>query len=474
MNAYKKLFNNVIVFTIGSLGSKLIAFLLLPLYSFYLSSAEYGTIDLVVTTVSMLLPVVSVCMNDAAVRFAMDKTNNNRKVLTNCLTVFFVTFLGFIFFLPVFSVSKIIFDYVVYLYVLILLQGCYQIIAQFARGIGKSKIFAGSGIILAFFTAIFAILFLVVFKTGLVGYFWAIIIAYIVSLLYLLFFVKPLNYFHFRLIEWKFSRELVTYSLPLIPNYLIWIGTNSVSKYIITFFIGVSATGIFAIGSKIPTMLSVISDIFIQAWQLSVIEEFENNNDKNSNFYNNVFSIYSMILIVGAGIFIMLLKVIFRYLFDPSYFQAWEVVPFLFIGTVFSAFAGFIGQAYIGLKKTSGVIRTSSIAGIISITLSFVLIPIIGLPGAGISSMISFLILFLIRYKEMNREMKLKINWVNFILSILILILEIIVLHLKLNLILEVFVNSLLVLILLFIYRASLLTMLKMIISKFLKRNPAL
>lgn len=466
MDAYKKLFNNVIIFTIGSLGSKLIAFLLLPLYSFYLTSTEYGTVDLVITTVSMLLPIVSVCMNDAAVRFAMDKINDNRKVLTNCFVVFFTTFLIFILFSPVFSISKLIFNYIFYLYLLIFLQGSYQIIAQFARGIGKSKVFAGSGIILAFSTAIFAIIFLVVFKTRLIGYFWAMIIAYVISLSYLLVFVRPFDYFSFRLVDWKFSKDLIRYSFPLIPNYLIWIGTNSISKYIITFFISVSATGIFAIGSKIPTMLSVISDIFIQAWQLSVIEEFESEDEENSDFYNNIFSIYSMILIVGAGAFIMLLKMIFRYLFDASYFQAWEVVPFLFVGTVFSAFAGFIGQVYIGLKKTAGIIRTSSIAGIVSIVLSFVLIPTIGLSGAGISSMVSFLILFLIRYKEMHEEMNLNIKWGSFIASLLVLGCEILVLNIGFTMLIEFIINFSLLLLLLFIYREPLILILKMILSK--------
>ena len=70
---YKKLVKNSVVFFIGNLGSKVITFLIVPFYTYYLTTAEYGTADLVTTTVNLLVPFAMVGMNEAVLRFTVSK-----------------------------------------------------------------------------------------------------------------------------------------------------------------------------------------------------------------------------------------------------------------------------------------------------------------------------------------------------------------------------------------------------------------
>ena len=83
MNPYRKLFSNSAIFAIGDLGSRVISFLLLPLYTYYLTTEQYGVTDLILTTVNLLLPVVFLSIQNAVLRFIMDKSEKTDEIVSN-------------------------------------------------------------------------------------------------------------------------------------------------------------------------------------------------------------------------------------------------------------------------------------------------------------------------------------------------------------------------------------------------------
>lgn len=158
---------------------------------------------------------------------------------------------------------------------------------------------------------------------------------------------------------------MLKYSIPLIPNSIMWWLINASSRFFISYFLGITTNGLFAVASKIPALVTIMSQIFSQAWQLSAIEEFDNKN--NDKFYSSVFKHLSSVMYLGSLLLIIVLKPLFYYLFSVDFFEAWKVVPFLLVGAVFSAFSGFIGATYVASKQTSGVFKTSVVGGGISI-----------------------------------------------------------------------------------------------------------
>src|SRR5699024_8403099 len=154
-------FNNVIIFGVGNLGSKIISFILVPLYTYYLSQAEYGTSDLVFTTSNMLLPLVSGMMYDAILRFIMDKNkkNSTSTIMTNAFSISIVGYLALLLFYPILHYFNFLEGSLPYLYILLFLQIFKQIFAQYARAKGRSVVFAVQGIITTLATGIFNILF---------------------------------------------------------------------------------------------------------------------------------------------------------------------------------------------------------------------------------------------------------------------------------------------------------------------------
>jgi len=437
MNSYKKLVNNSIIFGVGRLGSRIVSFLLVPLYTYYLSTGEYGTVDLTMTTVNLLIPIVSVSAYEAVLRFTMDENEEPQIILSNSMTIALVGFVVALFFYPILNYFNVLQGNLVYLYMILFAQMVERVLAQYIRALGKVKMFALNGILLTFTTGILNVLFLVYFGLGIVGYYWALILSYLFSSVYLIIFTDSYKDLRFSNYNKNTINDLISYSIPMIPNSLMWWLINASSRYFIRWFIGVSANGLFAVASRIPSILTIFYQVFNQAWQLSAIEEFE--NEKKSEFYTVIFDNLSSFMFIGASGIIIFIKLIFELFFAAEYFYAWRIVPFLLLGTIFSSFSTFLGTNYIAAKQTKGVFKTSVYGGIISLILNIAFIPSIGLVGAGISSMVSFFAMFLLRYFDTRQYIELDVDWIKLALNIFMILLQIGLLSVGLGRTIELF-----------------------------------
>ncbi|MFL2128262.1 lipopolysaccharide biosynthesis protein [Ruoffia sp. FAM 26255] len=464
MNSYKKLLNNSFVFAIGSLGSKIINIILVPIYTYYLSAQEYGSVDILITTVSMLLPIVSFSMYDAVLRFAMNKNSNKTIIFSNAL---FITTIGLILslsFWPFFKYFGLEINHLPYFYLILFGQVFERLLAHYARGIGKVKVFALNGVILTFSTGILNIIFLVFLKLGIEGYLLSMVFAYTITISYLIYNIKPSNIIKIKVINSTTIKKLLKYSVPLIPNALMWWIINASSRYFILFYVGLSANGLFAVASRIPTFINLISQVFSQAWQLSAIEEYENQG--NSDFYSKIFQNFISLMFISSSVIILIIKPLLYYVFAVEYYESWKVVPFLLLGVVFSSFSSFLGAIFIATKETKEVFKTSIYGGIVSLLLNYILIPIFGLIGAGIASMSSFFVMFLLRYVIVNKYIFIKIE-LKFLINYLILLsLQIIVLFINFSLLLEFVIQIIIVLYLIYYNRKLFLNLFKILLNK--------
>ena len=472
MNSYKNLFNNTIVYFIGILGSKLISFVLVPVYTYYLTTEQYGTVDLITVAAATLMPIVTLCMYEAVLRFSLDKSTNKVLVINNALFIFSISYVVFILLSPIFLLLDFDWHSILYLYLLVLFEGLSMIFAQYARSLGHSKLFAVDGILKTLATGILNIVFIVFLNLGIRGYMLALIISYIGSTLFLSIKTQAIKHISKDKIEKSLAKVMLKYTLPLVPNNIMWSLINSSSKFIINYNLGVGANGLYAVSTKIPTIINMGSTVFSQAWQLSIIEEYEENKNTES-FYSNVFEIYSTSMLILLSILIVIIKPLFSLLFSNEYFDGWKPVPFLLLGAVFSAFSGFIGSAYTVSKQTSGTLKTSIYGGVISLVTNFLLIPRVGLIGAGISSMISYFTMFVIRFFDTREYTNLEINWNRLILTLILVMLQSVFLFVPSSISIETVVELVLLLVLLTINRSVISKIFKLgfRIIKSLKNN---
>lgn len=403
----------------------------MPLYTYYLTVEEYGTVDLVLTTISLVLPVVTLSVYEAVLRYVMDRNDLSDKVFINATVVLLAGYTFMALILPLLQHLRIFDGQLIFLYILIVLQGIYALISQFTRALGLIKLYAVNSLFLAILIALLSVIFLAVLGMRLTGYLLALTIAYLLSATHLVIRVKIVKYLYIRSIDFTVIKILLIYAVPLIPNSIMWWVTSTSNRYIILFFTGVYANGLFALANKIPSLLTLVYSVFYQAWQLSAIEEIKSKD--NAAFFSKVYEYFTGVLIIGTSLILVFIKPIIHLSTPPNFFESWKLVPFLLLGVFFSNLAGFLGANYLAAMNTSGVLKTTVISAVANIIFSLLLIPLLGALGASISTMIGFMVLWVIRLIDTKKIIQISYNIKWFLLNTFILILQISTLYLELE-----------------------------------------
>lgn len=423
LEKYKKLFSNSLVFAIGNLGSKIITFVMVPLYTHFLTAAEYGQVDVLTTVVGLLTPIVTLSSIDSVFRYALDVHSNKAKVITNGFFISILSLLLFCLFIPITNH----YTFFTITFFITYVTAVESMLQEFARGIGKSRLFAITGILMTLVTVISNVILLVLLHTGISGYLTSLIVAQVVGIVFLGYRLRIWRYLRVRNISLPLLKDMLAYSIPLIPNMISWWLSSSANKFIIAFFLGATANGIFAVANKIPSLISVLYTIFTQAWQISAVEEYDSVD--GGPFFSRVFSATISFLFVGVALLTLVAKPIVMILAPSSYIEAWKIVPWLAIAVLYSSTASFLGTIFTASMKTTQIFTTTMVGAVVNVIVSLVLVPWIGLPGAGVGAGVSFLVVSLLRFYRSKEFIDIELEWRKVILSQMLVLMEIFALY---------------------------------------------
>ncbi len=425
MNRYKKLVLNTVIFAIGTFSSKVLVFLLMPIYTRILSPADYSVVELVTGTANFMIPIVAMCIGEGVIRFGLDNTVRKDDVFTSGILTVLIGFAVFAAFYPLFSLIPFITGYTPLVYLFVLASSLKGICAQFVRAKGYVRLFAFDGVLSTVMVLVFNILGLVVFKLGITGYVLAVILADILSALFLTWVAGLWRYFKGPRVNKAVWRAMLLYAIPLIPNTIFFWVTNLSDRYIVTGLLGAQTNGLYSIAYKIPTIITAVSGIFMQAWQLSA---FSNEDMRTkARFYSTVFDGYQSVLFaIGAGT-VLLIKPLTTLLLDKEYFSSWVYVPYLILSVVFSCFASFFSSIYMSEKRNIMTMITTLTGAVINVALNFTLIPIFGANGAAFATFISYFAVFVFRAVHSRRYIPVHVAWGRLGLNLLLLLGQVLV-----------------------------------------------
>lgn len=406
-NPYKNLANNSIAFAVANFGSKVISFVMVPFYTYVLSTEEYGTIDIMMTLNSLLLPVLFLSMSDAVLRYAMDKRFDKADVLSSAFQVYFVSALMLSAILPIVAkVKPEIKDYIILFGILFVCNGIMQILNQFLRASDHVKAFAINGVLYTLFFAGTNILFLVVFKLGINGYLLSTIVADAVCIIFAAIISKCWKFIHVFKSYKSTLKIMLSYSLPLIPNALMWWVMDASDKFVIVYYLGASANGIYAIAKKIPTLIDTFHGIFNQAWQISAIQENDAENVKS--FTTKVYRLYFVFIFIVVSCLMVAARPVVTFILSESYSSSWKYIPLLLISVAFSSISGFLSSKLIANERTKEIFKTTIVGAVLNIAFNFMLIPSMGINGAAFATMVSFGVVWLIREHLLVKREQIK------------------------------------------------------------------
>ena len=410
MSQSRSLLKNTFIYTIGNLGSKLLTFSLLPILSFYLSKKELGEYDVVLTTISMFVPFVSLQISDAAYKWLLDRDADDydalrSKIITNGLLIIIAT--SIVFLAAYFTVGAFVPLQYKYHFAAILVSSIFMpYFQQVTRGLLKNKLYAIAGLSNAVFVLGFNILFLIGLKMKLEALFLALIIANFATCLILIQFSGIYKFINFKLYSVALQKQMLKYCLPLIPNSISWWLVNAADKFLILYYLGVNSNGIYAISSRLPSIITILNTIFILAWQDHSMTSKDSSIDSKTfdRFYT--FELSFVLVLISAS------KIIVEGIVSSSFIDAYKYMPMLFIGAAYSAFSAYFGAYYLKSGNTKGIFVTSIAGGVTNIVVVLLLIKHIGLYSSALGTFLSFLVIFIYRFIDLRKEIDIKVNMV--------------------------------------------------------------
>jgi len=403
----------------GKFASKVIVLLLMPLYTAILAPEAFGIADLISQTANLIMPLACVGICDGIFRFALD-SDEPRKVFS---TGFWVLLIGTgisACLMPLLRLIDIFDGYVWLILAYVACANLHALFAQYIRAKGKMTLFALQGILNTILTVLLNLLFLLGFRMGVLGYVLSVVIADgLISLL--LFFgaglYREISPKHF---DGRILRELLNFSIPYIPTTLLWMVTSVSDRYVVRYFCGEAATGLYAASYKIPTLLTLVCGVFIEAWQFSVVKDA--TKEERASFFGKVYGIYMGALGAGAAVLIFMSPIFTRLLLAESYYEAWQFIPILVIATLYSTLVSFMGSVYFVEKKSVFSMLTALSGAVVNVILNVVMIPKHGAMGAAVATLISYMAVYVIRAYDSTRYLRFCQHRLRLILNTLLLL----------------------------------------------------
>lgn len=423
MNREKSLIKNTAVIALGNVCTKLISFVLLPLYTGILSTSEYGTVDVFNTYISLILPLATLMVEQGAFRYLIlhEKEGVSEKEVVTSSIIVICILNGLFVLLASFLFQYFKNEYRYYFIPIMISASFMHWCLQIARGLKKLSLYSLGSVISAGTHIVLNVIFIAVLKMGARGMLIATTIGNMSGVFFLIFALKLYKYFDFKAVNQSISKKMLLYSVPLIPNTLsLWI-INSSDRTVVNFFLGVSSNGLLAVSHKFPSIFHTIYSIFQLSWHETGTLHWE-DPDRDvffSKMIDSIMRLFSSACIMVIGLLPFVFHLLVR---SQEYEQAYMTIPIYMFAVLLNIGIGLLGVVYVATKKTKEIAKTTLLAGIINILVHLCLIKSIGLYAAAISTFIAYLCVLLLRTVDVRKYMKLTIKIKPAILIILSLV----------------------------------------------------
>ena len=408
-----KFLKDIGVYAIGNIGSKIITFLMVPLYTYFVhDKSDFGYYDVCLQVCLLLIPFVTLQLRDGAFRFLLDcDDTTQRKRIVTFVSRTLATTLTLSALVTILMALFTDIQYLGYVLGLLVAMSLQEVYSQVFRGLGNNRAFVAVGILSALGIGVFSIIFVAGMGWGIKGIFLANIIARILALVVVEMRVRLVT----RHTRWNINarqvgRDIIRYTLPLLPGSLCWWLTGSSDRLFIKYApdLGLEVNGVYAVAIRFTGIISTLAIIFYQAWQETAILQY-NSPDRN-RFFSKMFNGYIFLLAAILVGYVFLLKVNYGWLVADQYSESLNYIYPLGVSAVIFAIAAFFDMGYQCAKDTKRTLPAIVLAAIVNVVLNFLLIKPLGVYGVIVTQLISYIVLVIYRWHDMKRYFVLKIN----------------------------------------------------------------
>ncbi len=411
MNHQNQLVKNTIIIAIGKIGTQIISYLLLPLYTAKMSVSEFGTYDFICTVSVFLCPIITMLMEESMFRFLIDADTKQEKKKIITQTIFY-TLIGTAIFIPLaIIILNVATNYNASLIAVFIIFVISNILIglsnALSRGLSKIKLYSFSNFILGISTIILTIIILF-FKPSSEGLLWANAIANLATAFVIFIKLKLGSYI--GKMDKPIMKEMVKYSLPLVPNSISWSIINMSDRIILTKMINSEANGIYAMANKFPNIITVLYSYFCTAWKESAAKIVKEENKEK--YYNNIYHDMKKFIYAVTICLISAMPFAFPIFINKAYSDAYVYIPIIMVATYYSNLSSFYGGIFGAYKETKIMGTTTMVAAGINLVIDLMLVSTFKIYAACFSTLIADVIVYLYRQHKLKKYIRLKeLKW---------------------------------------------------------------
>lgn len=424
MDRNKRLIKNTFIYFIGNLSSKILSFLLLPLYTYYLTPKDYGKVDLIFTYTSILIPLFTLQITFAGFRFLFETVDETRRKVIISST-FFVHLIGMLLFCLLYILFWIVtkYEFGIYVIIYVLLNDIATTSQQIIRGIGKNTVYAITGTVGTAVQLLFNIVFILGLGLKSLALILSPTISYLVIIIIIIITTDVTKYLSIRCIDKVEIKKMLKYSVPLVPDAVCWWVLLGFDRLFLNYTHGTEAVGIYAVASKFPGLLTMLYSVYNLAWQENAFSEYSkgDRDEYYSKMYNGLIKFLFPVIITAIPI----TKIIAPYMLSDSFNSAYLYIPILFISALISMMSSFYGSGFESAKQTNGIMVSTFVAMITNVIFNLMLVPNYGLFGTSIALVLSYVSLFIMRVIQSRKFFNIRVDKKTILLSSFLLLVSV-------------------------------------------------
>lgn len=396
MKKLKLFINNFLVYGVGGVISKLVPLVMIPIITRLMPSTDYlGISDLSNTIVQFASAIAIMGIYDAVFRMFFEKDDDNFKKNICSTALLFTTFSStVVFFLLLLFKEQIAYfffndkkyAYLVYISAMAaLVSSTNSIVSAPTRMQNKKKVFLLTNTLSPLISYGVSIPMLMAGH-----YTIALPLAAVVSgiTMEIAFGVMNREWFNLKRYDAKLLRLMLKIAIPLVPNFLIYWVFNSCDKLMISNMIGIGAAGIYSVGSKLGNVSQLIYVAFAGGWQFFAFSTMKDENQVESN--SKIFEYLGIISFVATTFVCVYSYQIFKLLFTEQYLSGYIVSPYLFMAPLLQMLYQVAANQFLVVKKTWPTMLILSTGAIVNVIINFAFIPVFGIEGAAIATLIGY------------------------------------------------------------------------------------
>jgi O-antigen/teichoic acid export membrane protein len=451
--SYKKFIKEVAIVGFTQILINISGFVLLPVITKTLGAYDYGIWAQLTVTVSLLTALASLALSTALVRFFSSKTDKKEISKGFFSIFFFVTLLSLIIIIILFIFSGLIslflFNTIVYSTLiqitsfLILLNALYTIVLYYFRIYRKMLIYSGLVIFTSVGQMTLTIFLLTFLGYGLIGIVFSALFSYFVPLVIALgIIIKQVG---FSLPSFLEMPKYLKFSLPLAPNSLIYWITDSSDRYIIGLLLGTVSVGVYSAACIIGNL------VYFFVWPLQMIlfpqlsRLYDNGEiDEVKTYISYSLKFFLLISVPSITGLTVLGKQILVLFTTNEFTNGSTVIPLIALSALFAGLFQIIINITFLYKKTKYNFWIQVFSALSNIALNFILIPLIGIIGAAIATLFSFIMMSSMTYIISKKYLRFKIDIVfisKIILSSILMALIVFLLKEQISLLPQIFIG---------------------------------